>query len=64
MLKNERKREKASGVVVKPLLTKNLNENRQVDTTDRETMRDGRYRFIFCTAWNTSPKFVRSDLEN
>ena len=45
-VEKRKKSETASGVVVKPLSAKDLNEPRQVDIIDMQTMRDGSYRFI------------------
>ena len=45
-VEKRKKSETASGVVVKPLSAKDLNERGQVDIIDMQTMRDGSYRFI------------------
>ena len=45
-LEKRKKSETASGVVVKPISAKDLNERGQVDIIDMQTMRDGSYRFI------------------
>ena len=41
-----RKSETASGVIVKPILVKDLNERGQVDLVDFQTCADGSYRYI------------------
>ena len=38
--------ETASGIVIRPLTVKDLNERGQVDVVDMQTIKDGSYRFI------------------
>ena len=45
-VEKRRRKETASGVVVRPLTAKDLNERGQVDLVDMQTMKDGGYRYI------------------
>lgn len=59
MLKVFRRKESASGVVVRLINAKNLNQRGQVDLMDMQAMKDGGYRYILhyveypCPMWNT-----------
>ena len=45
-LEKRRRKETVSGIVVRPITVKNLNDRGQVDLVDMQSLRDGSFRFI------------------